>query len=95
MHYIIKRNKKELEAICKKYSVDIKEVLWRCRKNEFKQARSEIVCLLRYKYHYTYQILWDAFDGRDHSAILYLVKRCKPKKQFWWRIKLKSQVKSK
>lgn len=92
MHDIIERHRIELESICKKYNVDIEEAIGRNRKKEFKQARVEVVCLLKHKYHYTYKRLWDAFDWRNHAAILHLVKKCKPKKQYWGKMILNSQV---
>lgn len=86
MHTILERNKGHLENICRKYKVDLEEVIWRNRTKEFKKPRCEVACVLKYKYNYTYEMIWEAFDWRNHAAIVHLVKHCKPKKQFGWRL---------
>jgi len=85
---IIDQHKTELEKICKKYKVSLEEVIWRKKTKEFKRPRVEALCLLRKKYHYTYERIWKDFWWRNHAAILYLTTKSKPKKQFWGRINL-------
>ena len=88
MHDIIERHYTELQKICSKYNVDIEEAIWRNRKKEFKQARVEVACYLYHKYRYTYERIGYSFDWRNHAAIIHLVKKCSPKKQYWGTIKL-------
>ena len=79
---IIERHYEELKKICSKYNVDVYEAIWRNRKREFKRPRTEVACYLKHKYNYTYKRLWEVFDWRDYSAMIHLINKCKPKKQY-------------
>lgn len=83
MDFIIKRHYKDLQKICGRYNVTVEEIVSRLNTKEFKRPRVEVLCYLRKVHRYTYQRLWQAFDGRNHATILYLVNKSKPKKQFW------------
>ena len=60
-----------LDAVSNHFWIEKEGILWANRKKEFMIPRQVSMYLLKTKMHYTYQRIWNIFDGRNHAAVLY------------------------
>ena len=70
----ITRYETELNTICKKYGISLKEEVLTIRRDKYIQKwRSHCMLLLKQKW-LSYQNIWKLFNDRNHAAVLYSIR---------------------
>ncbi len=55
--------------------IEVEWIKWSNRRKEFMIPRQVSMYLLKTKMNYTYERIWNIFDGRNHAAVLYSCKK--------------------
>ncbi len=64
-----------IDAVSSHFWIEKEWILWPNRKKEFMIPRQVSMYLLKTKMHYTFERIWNIFDGRNHASVLYSCKK--------------------
>lgn len=60
-----------LDVVSDHFWIEKEWILWENRKKEFMIPRQVAMYLLKKKMNYTYERIWNIFNGRNHASVLY------------------------